>query len=729
MGKLKKDGAQFTYDFGITIAQSTVSKITKLTGATLTLASAFYALKANATEYVDTLRKNTLQFGGVLSTMKAMEQAQNRLIKGQSYFGVKDQLEGMNKLMQVGVKVGENFDWINKAAHATGNSYAEFSNKIASAIGGNMQSLVDMGLLTQRASRMFDKYTANTVQRQQAILNFVKNHKGLMNAIKNDFETIQDQAKRLKGIWNGFLRSILGKPNDPSSFYGQIVASMKMVATALARNMEQIKRYGFIIGQVLGWVIRQVGHFVVWLGKQAKGAIDTVWKVTDDFKNQARSIVVWLEFWKLKVLDFFRAYGDEIKTIIKWMLVFKALKGVFVISKAAIASAAAYNAALFGRFGLFTRMKRIRRMVGTSWWKSFWAAVLPRRVTKVATKLTRFFNIGLPKAGKKASGLFRAIGGYLGKNIFGSVLKIAGKFTSVVGVLWTVWEVLDKVGEKVKWIGDWTNGVKDGVARLKNAWLSLTDEIRFWWQDFSKGFSSKWKKYVSGPISETWKKHGMPEYFDNMKKKANEAMTAINKAMRTLLIGPFEQTFGWVRKLVEKGKSNYIRSKELEEAAKAEKERQQFWSDINHINKKRAEARRRGLPEANYQYPRKYTEDLATMGAISPNATIPVADWSNPTQFGGVPLKTIVDSGSPAMPSVVPENPIIKEESKVAPASSSSADEDYDSFGGSDIHISSGGIQIIVQKGENIDEYTLAKKIREVLGDIERDNNVRGGSL
>ena len=34
------NNAQFTYDFGIAIAQSTVNKITKLTGATLTLASA-----------------------------------------------------------------------------------------------------------------------------------------------------------------------------------------------------------------------------------------------------------------------------------------------------------------------------------------------------------------------------------------------------------------------------------------------------------------------------------------------------------------------------------------------------------------------------------------------------------------------------------------------------------------------------------------------------------------
>ena len=59
--------AQFTYDFGIAIAQSTVNKITRLTGATLTLASAFYALKSTAAQYVDTLRENTLRFEKILT--------------------------------------------------------------------------------------------------------------------------------------------------------------------------------------------------------------------------------------------------------------------------------------------------------------------------------------------------------------------------------------------------------------------------------------------------------------------------------------------------------------------------------------------------------------------------------------------------------------------------------------------------------------------------------------
>ena len=107
---------------------------------------------------------------------------------------------------------------------------------ISQGIQGNMQALVDMGLMTQRSTRYFEKYRANTIQRQQAVLNFVKQHKGLQELIKNDFLTIQDQMKRLNANMKGFLTGIVGKPNDPNSLYGQTVGALKSVADAFARN-------------------------------------------------------------------------------------------------------------------------------------------------------------------------------------------------------------------------------------------------------------------------------------------------------------------------------------------------------------------------------------------------------------------------------------------------------------------------------------------------------------
>ena len=241
--------AQFAYDFGIAISQSTLTKLTRLTGASLTLASAFYALKSTASEYVDVLKENTIRLGGVLSTMQAMEQAQRRLVQGQSYFDVSDQLKGMNHLMSVGVKVGENLDWVSKAAHATGKSFAEFSGLITNAINGNLQGLVDAGFMTQRATKMFAKFQGNTVMMQNAVMDFLKTHKGLMRAIENDFVTIQDGTNRLKGVYKSFLHSVIGKPSDPSSLYGAFSGMLQMIGDKfgkggeLTQNMIAIKRF------------------------------------------------------------------------------------------------------------------------------------------------------------------------------------------------------------------------------------------------------------------------------------------------------------------------------------------------------------------------------------------------------------------------------------------------------------------------------------------------------
>ena len=113
MAKTSINQAQFTYDFGIMIAQSTVNKVARLTGVTLSLASAFYALQTTGDKYVKTLRENSLRFGGFISTIQQMEKAQERLIKGQTSFSVDDQLKGLNQLAAVGINVRKDFDFIN----------------------------------------------------------------------------------------------------------------------------------------------------------------------------------------------------------------------------------------------------------------------------------------------------------------------------------------------------------------------------------------------------------------------------------------------------------------------------------------------------------------------------------------------------------------------------------------------------------------------------------------
>lgn len=708
------NNAQFTYDFGIAIAQSTVNKITKLTGATLTLASAFYALKSTASDYVDTLRENTLRFGGVLSTMKAMEQAQNRLIKGQSYFNVDDQLKGMNQLMSVGIDVGKNLDWINKAAHATGKSYAEFSGMIASAIQGNSQALVDAGLMTQRATRMFDKYAANTVMRQQAILNFVKNHKGLMNAIKNDFETIQDQMIRLKGIWKGFLQSIMGKPNDPQSFYGQIVSSMRMVATALARNMEQIKRYGFIIGQTLGWVIKQIGHFVVWVGRQAKKALESVWAVTDNFQNQARSLLVWLEFWKLKIIDFFKAYGDEIKGVLKLLVAYKALKYVFVIGGAAIASVKAYRAALAST--LLLQKKYIAMMgplVGnkfTRWLQSL-AVFMPRWLRRVWVSVGKFFERGLFGGG--FAKFFKTLGKSLFglKPLFNFLIKGARLFFGFLKNIPSVFMAIVRAGKAliavllgsnpVGWITLAITLLATLYAKsekfrvfVNNLFKMIWETIKLIWNSLMYvvtwimvGFKKLW-----GGIEWLWDK--ITGFFawiwDGVKELWNSFMnTRVGKWIDENIVQPLMGAFEWIVNAWDKIVKGL--GKALDWLGLANDTVSTATKDV---------AEKYGVWKLPTFEGRKYDTNDDT-------------NYINPFRNSGNEEKTV-------------SNPIVEMDkvmnSAMPLASSGSSISSSMTF-------SNGAIQIIVQKGENIDERILAQKIRGVLNDMKREGDMRGGTV
>lgn len=763
------NNAQFTYDFGIAIAQSTVNKITRLTGASLTLASAFYALKSTSEQYISTLRENTLRFGGVLSTMKAMEQAQNRLIKGQSYFSVDDQLKGMNELMAAGIKVGKNLDWINKAAHATGRSFSEFSGMISSAIQGNTQALVDAGLMTQRATRMFDKYAANTVMRQQAILNFVKTHKGLMNAIKNDFETIQDQMMRLKAIWKGFLMSILGKPNDPGSFYGQIVSSMRMVADALAKNMEDIRRYGWVIGQVLGWVMKQIGHFVVWIGRQAKKGLQTVWRMTDDYVERTRSMLVWLEFWKLKIVDLFKEYGGAIKTVIKLLLMYKALKTAFIIGQASILSVDAYYKALKGIVNL---QMAYMAFMGPSFSKTtrFFQSLavwLPRPFRKAYVSIGK--QLGLIVASNGAAvktiksmwwGLkgiilspimvmkqtFIGLKGWLAgiwagntiaalKSFFGIIKNIGVSLFRYVVALLTPFKSLSKVFKVIinailnlpKIVGAAFNAIK-GMWTALNAtnpvgWVILAvtavvllyekfkvvrvivnNMFKAWWEWLKLlwnivygafiGVAVLIKKcwnflsdYIFKPIANffKWAWKGIKNMWAAFKD------TSVGRFINKWIVKPLENLFNWIMKALRwllKGAATIL----------------------SVINKSLAEEIRKGEKELGM------THSLAADGGNYD--TNDDTNYLNPKTWFGKDKK---DSD---LPKSLGENPLL---SKNTPSSDIGGGTGVSGGSSTNLTFSSGAIQIIVEKGQNIDEQKLARKVKEVINDMRREGDLRGG--
>lgn len=793
------NNAQFTYDFGIAIAQSTVNKITRLTGASLTLASAFYALKSTSDQYISTLRENTLRFGGVLSTMKAMEQAQNRLIKGQSYFSVDDQLKGMNELMAAGINVGKNLDWINKAAHATGKSFAEFSGMISSAIQGNTQSLVDAGLMTQRATRMFDKYAANTVMRQQAILNFVKTHKGLMNAIKNDFETIQDQMMRLKAIWQGFLMSILGKPNDPGSFYGQIVSSMKMVVEALAKNMEDIRRYGWVIGQVLGWVIKQIGHFVVWIGRQAKKGLQTVWRMTDDYVERTRSMLVWLEFWKLKIVDLFKEYGGAIKTVIKLLLMYKALKTAFIIGRVAIMSVVAYYKVLknivklqmaymafmgpgFSKTARFFQSLAVwmprpfrRAWVASGKWLGLtfsncttfgrnvqvlfkqiglWMLAPFRMLGKVVPGLLKVAlgGIGAINAGilrllfgkgvkgayfKKLFSIFKGmfVGGFkqivsgvglvlapiwnIVKSIFGPIFSfLSGGFKNIINVVLNLpkfvgaafnaikgmWAALNATNP-VGWVILAVTAVTLLYVKFKVVRVIVNNMFKAWWEWLKLlwnivygafiGAAVLIKRcwnfldtYIFRPIADffKWAWKGIKNMWAAFKD------TSVGRFINKWIVKPLESLFNWIMKALRwllKGAATIL----------------------SVINKSLAEEIRKGEKELGMQH-----SFAADGGNYDTNDD---TNYLNP--FGN-------KKNEPTLPKSLGGNPLLSKNTPNIDIGGGIGGGSGSGGSSTNLTFSSGAIQIIVDKGQNIDEQKLARKVKEIINDMRREGDLRGGN-
>lgn len=414
--------AQFTYDFGIAIAQSTVNKVARLAGVTLTLAAGYYNLKKASAAYIGTLRENTLRMGGYAKTVSMMKMAQERQIQGKSPFNMREQLAGMNELMKSGIDVKKNMDWVEKAAHATGKSYSEFAGMISSAIAGNTGALVDAGLLTQRACRQFDKYEANTVMRQQAIMNFLKSNKSLQQAIQDDFDTIETQVDRLKGIWEAFLQAIIGDPNDPDSLYGQATAAVKSVADNIAKFWNHIKGVAYMIGHIASWIVKQVGNVIDWLGRKLFNTVDMTENATDSYVEKTRSIVVWLEFWKLQLLRVMENVGGKIKWV--YDEIFTPLLPLLVSIGAAMGVIWAVGkveafCAVLGT--VITAFRNLIKLQKTYMYLQLWTPGIRKGAAfaqSLAVFLPRAFRRAWVKAGKGLANLTNDFGMGTGLNIF-----------------------------------------------------------------------------------------------------------------------------------------------------------------------------------------------------------------------------------------------------------------------------------------------------------------------
>lgn len=502
-GKLRGGDPQFSYDFGIAVSTATLSKITRLTGVTLSLAGAYYALQKTATEYVDTLKPNAMRFGGYLNTMQTMAKLQDRIAKGQTSFSVQQQMRGMNDLMSVGIKASENLDFLDKSAHAMGVSFDEFAGAIANGIRGNMSGLVQMGLLTERSTRYFEKYQANTIQRQQAILNFVKEHKGLQTLIKNDFRTIKDGTAQISGIWKTFMQSVVGDPRNPDSLYGSVVGVFDKIGGGLSKSLEYIKRAGYMVGRVLGWFVKQIGEFVMWVGRVINKSLDGSKKILDNYRESTNSLIVWLEFMKLRVVKFFQDYQEPIKTTLKLLLAYKALKTVFFISKAAINSAWAYAAAINSIGGGYKAHGLQKGSRKRRWMYIKNMFMKPKTQTKIAASfgmlkrsgpIIKTISAALLNVGK--IGLKGTVGGTLGAILLGfEALKIYIKDILGLSEEWdksmqSIWRFVKSIGTLV------SDAIGRKFEKFKTNWDIMGNQLLTAWNNLVYGIGKTWRDFM-----------------------------------------------------------------------------------------------------------------------------------------------------------------------------------------------------------------------------------------
>lgn len=502
-GKLRGGDPQFSYDFGVAVSTATLSKITRLTGVTLSLAGAYYALQKTATEYVDTLKPNAMRFGGYLNTMQTMAKLQDRIAKGQTSFSVQQQMRGMNDLMSVGIKASENLDFLDKSAHAMGVSFDEFAGAIANGIRGNMSGLVQMGLLTERSTRYFEKYQANTIQRQQAILNFVKEHKGLQTLIKNDFRTIKDGTAQISGIWKTFMQSVVGDPRNPDSLYGSVVGVFDKIGGGLSKSLEYIKRAGYMVGRVLGWFVKQIGEFVMWVGRVINKSLDGSKKILDNYRESTNSLIVWLEFMKLRVVKFFQDYQEPIKTTLKLLLAYKALKTVFLISKAAINSAWAYAAAINSIGGGYKAHGLQKGSRKRRWMYIKNMFMKPKTQTKIAASfgmlkrsgpIIKTISAALLNVGK--IGLKGIVGSTLGAILLGfEALKIYIKDILGLSEEWdkymqSIWRFVKSIGTLV------SDAIGRKFEKFKTNWDIMGNQLLTAWNNLVYGIGKTWRDFM-----------------------------------------------------------------------------------------------------------------------------------------------------------------------------------------------------------------------------------------
>ena len=154
-GNLRRQINGLAYDFGVKIAQGTVSTIGALALQVTALTGSFYALISASDQMDELFQKNQVAFGGYANTLKAIQYSSEKLASGNSYFDGEDIMNGMKMIQRAGRNARKEFDLVNKSAQATGMSFTQMASTIEK---GDFGALAQAGLITNRMALSFSAW-------------------------------------------------------------------------------------------------------------------------------------------------------------------------------------------------------------------------------------------------------------------------------------------------------------------------------------------------------------------------------------------------------------------------------------------------------------------------------------------------------------------------------------------------------------------------------------------
>lgn len=300
----------------------------------------------SAERFDDALQSARLAFGGRDNALAFRKEVQWGIASGKLFGEAQEFMDAAQTLSRKGVKMTqENLDLLNNWAAGANKSAAEVASAFSSAIEGNTAALEEFGI-SERTLRRFQRYTANTTQMRDAVMSFVKAQKQFENAAEMAPVTWKNIAQRFGAMKDMFIEAIVGHSTDPNSLQSVVKAEITAVMEFLNRNTKFFKALAGSISATVKWVVKSTGQLVQAVMGKAQSAIESVSDFTNNWKERTAGFLLYLEMIKLRVVDFYNAHADTIKTVVKWYLYYKAAKTALLISTSAISSVMAYHNSL-----------------------------------------------------------------------------------------------------------------------------------------------------------------------------------------------------------------------------------------------------------------------------------------------------------------------------------------------------------------------------------------------